>query len=238
MAKDNSNLNIYQKLAKIGESVEVMQKNTKAYGYNYVKEEDILAKITGLMKKYEISLIPGICHGTLKVEPYHYLKTKVTNKGEVIEEHVNEVLVSADTTWTWVNNAMPDEQITVSWTMVGQQSDASQSFGSGLTYSSRYFLLKYFNVATSNDDPDNWRSKQREAEEAEARAIAEGLIAEFDLLLREYLAKNEEASEEVKTYISKFIKSGNYTKITDPKLAKTLLEGFKATYLTKEEKGE
>lgn len=56
--------------------------------------------------------------------------------------------------------------------MVGQQADASQSFGSGLTYVYRYFPLKHFGVSTVEDDPDNWRAKQREAEEAENRAIA------------------------------------------------------------------
>ena len=47
--------------------------------------------------------------------------------------------------------------------MVGQQSDASQEFGSGLTYSSRYFLFKYFSIATSDADPDTLLKKQRAA---------------------------------------------------------------------------
>ena len=36
-------MNIYQKLAKIRKQVEIMKKDTKAYGYNYTKEESILA---------------------------------------------------------------------------------------------------------------------------------------------------------------------------------------------------
>ena len=173
-------LNIYQKLARIRKQVEVMKRDTKAYGYYYVKEEDVLAKVTAMMEKYHLSLIPGIVHGTMKVDPYTYKKTKTTARGDVFEENVNEVLVSADTVFTWVNDDNPEEQIRVDWAMVGQQADASQSFGSGLTYSNRYFLLKYFNVSTSNDDPDKWRSKQKEAEAAESKMIAEQIIKVVD----------------------------------------------------------
>ena len=163
---EQEQLNIYQKLAKIRKQVEVIQKNKRGYGYTYVSEEEILAKITVFMDKYHLSLVPGIVGGTTKVEPYPYKKTKTTKGGEIYEENVNEVLVSADMTWTWVNNDNPEEKVVVGWTLVGQQSDASQAFGSGLTYSDRYFLLKYFNVATTDDDPDAHRSKQRAAWEA------------------------------------------------------------------------
>lgn len=170
---EQEQLNIYQKLAKIRKQVEVIQKNKRGYGYTYVSEEEILAKITVFMDKYHLSLVPGIVGGTTKVEPYPYKKTKTTKGGEIYEENVNEVLVSADMTWTWVNNDNPEEKVVVGWTLVGQQSDASQAFGSGLTYSDRYFLLKYFNVATTDDDPDAHRSKQRAAEAAEDKMIAE-----------------------------------------------------------------
>lgn len=159
--------NIYQKLAKVRKQVEVIRKNKSGYGYKYVTEDEILAKISVFMDKYHLSLVPSIQSGTTRVEPYTYKKTKTTGKGEFYEENNNEILVSADMTWSWVNNDNPEERIDVSWALVGQQSDASQAFGSGLTYSSRYFLLKYFNIATPDDDPDNFRSKQRAAEAAE-----------------------------------------------------------------------
>ena len=95
MAGEIKELNIHQKLAKIREQVEVMKKDTKAYGYNYVKEEDILAKITAFMKKYDLSLIPGIVPGTTKVIPYSVKKTKGSGK-DIYEENVNEVLVYPD----------------------------------------------------------------------------------------------------------------------------------------------
>ena len=227
---EQEQLNIYQKLAKIRKQVEVIQKNKRGYGYTYVSEEEILAKITVFMDKYHLSLIPGIVGGTTKVDPYPYKKTKTTKGGEIYEENVNEVLVSADMTWTWVNNDNPEEKVVVGWTLVGQQSDASQAFGSGLTYSDRYFLLKYFNVATTDDDPDAHRSKQRAAEAAEDKMIAEQIIGTFDEVVKAFLKANESKAEDVKKFVSKYAKGGNYFAITESTLAAKLLDDFKETF--------
>lgn len=159
-------LNIYQKLAKIRKQVEVIQKNKSGYGYKYVSEDEILAKISAFMDKYSLSLIPSVVSNSGTVSPYNTKKTRSTQDGQIYEENVNEVLVSADMVFTWVNNDNPQERVDVPWILVGHQSDGSQSFGSGLSYAMRYFLLKFFNIATPDDDPDKWRSKQRAAGEA------------------------------------------------------------------------
>lgn len=203
--------NIYQKLAKVRKQVEVIRKNKSGYGYKYVTEDEILAKISVFMDKYHLSLVPSIQPGTTRVEPYTYKKTKTTGKGEFYEENNNEILVSADMVWSWVNNDNPEERIDVSWALVGQQGDASQAFGSGLTYSSRYFLLKYFNIATPDDDPDNFRSKQRAAEAAEDKMIAEGIIQSFDETVKHFLESNKDKAEDVKKFVSKYAKGVSHS---------------------------
>lgn len=65
--------NIYQKLAKVRKQVEVIRKNKSGYGYKYVTEDEILAKISVFMDKYHLSLVPSIQSGTTRVEPYTYL---------------------------------------------------------------------------------------------------------------------------------------------------------------------
>lgn len=231
---EQQNLNIYQKLAKIRKQVEVIQRNKKGYGYTYVSEDEILAKISGFMDKYALSLIPSVVHNSSIVSPYSTKKTKSTNKGEIYEENVNEVLVSADMVFTWVNNENPEERVDVPWILVGHQSDGSQSFGSGLSYAMRYFLLKFFNIATPDDDPDKWRSKQRAAGAAEDKMIAEEIISSFDMLVKDYLASNPDKAEEVKKFVAKYVKGGNYFAITESVLASKLIADFKETFKIKE----
>lgn len=228
-------MNIYQKLAKIRKNAEVIQKNKAGYGYKYVTDDELLAKITGFMDKYGVSLIPSVTSGTMSVEPYTYKKTKQTKDrdGNPIwyEENVNEVMVHGDMQYTWVNNDNPEEKIVVDWHLVGHQGDGSQSFGSALTYSMRYFLLKYFSIATPDDDPDNWRSKQKAAEAAESKAIAAQFIEQVNSLVTEYLATNPKQKETVKEFICQYVKSGDYFKITEPNLAAKLLEDFKTKFI-------
>ena len=220
-------LNLYQKLAKIRRRVEVVQKNKAGYGYTYVTDSELLAKITGAMESNNVSLIPRVVPGTFHVNPYTYEKTK---KG--VTETVNELLVSADMVFKWVNNDNPDEYIEVPWALVGHQSDASQSFGSALTYSYRYFLLKYFGVATPDDDPDAWRSKQKAAEAEEDRVLAEQIIETLDKSVREFLRENSNKAAEVKDLMTKYVKDANYKKITEPALAQKLLDDFSNSFLT------
>ncbi len=220
-------LNIYQKLAKIRKQVEVIQKNKSGYGYKYVTDEEILAKITGFMEKYELSLLPGIVPCSTEVIPYSTKKTKTTKDGKIYEENVNEVLIRSDMTFTWVNNANPEERIEVPWALIGHQSDGSQSFGSGLTYSMRYFLLKYFNVSTPEDDPDKWRSKQKAAEVEEDKAVAEEIVKEVDTVIKAYLVNNPNKGEEIKKFVGKYVKGGNYFNISESVLAAKLLEDLK-----------
>ena len=222
-------LNLLQKLAKIRKVVEVLQKDKQGYGYKYVTEEQILSKITGLMDRLGVSLLPGIVPGTTVMEPYHYEKTKATKDGKVYQEQVNEILIKADTTWTWVDNANPEDRISIPWSLVGQQSDASQAFGSGLSYSSRYFLLKYFNVSTTEDDPDNWRTKQKEAEDAEQHEIAKGIVEQIKAKLSRYIAKHPEAEKDVIAVIKQHVfergkPSTNYLTIKDPIIATKLMD--------------
>lgn len=232
---DVESLNIYQRLALIRKQVEVVQKDKSGYGYKYVSDDELLARITSFMDKYHISLIPSIDKGTLKAEPYTYYKTKKaenkqTGEVTVYKEDVNEVLVQGDMTYYWINNDNPTEQVGVPWGLVGQQSDGSQAMGSGLTYSMRYFLLKYFNVATPEDDPDRWRSKQKAAADAEDKAIAESIIKIADVEIRNYLAKHEEATEAVGKFARKYVKSGNYLSITDSAMAQNFLDAFRENF--------
>ena len=183
-----TNLNLYQKLAKIRMIADVAAKDKRGFNYSYADITQILAKVTAGMNKYGVSLIPGIVHESFDVQKVELRNTKVNKKGEIYEDVSTEMLVSADMEFTWVNNDDPSETIIVPWVMTGSQSDPSQATGSGLTYCTRYFLTNYFQIAQKDvQDVDEYRSKQKEAELAEKKAIAASIIEEFDLLMKKFL---------------------------------------------------
>lgn len=156
---ENHDMNLHQKLLKIANMAGALQRTKAAYGYKYVPEEDIQAKVTAGMQKYGVMLYHSVVPGTLKVVPFTY-----TNKSN---KTCNEVIVYADTIYTWVNTDNPEERIENTWVFVGQMEDAAQAFGAAETYANRYYLMKSLQLATTESDPDNYRSKQQQAEDFE-----------------------------------------------------------------------
>lgn len=227
MAAEKKAMNIYQKLAALREKVEVIQRNKSGYNYTYVSEDEIMARISVGMKQQGLSLIPNIVPGTTQVSQLRYEKTKFTKTGTPYEEHITEHVVSADMTYTWVNNENPEEQVVVPWAMIGQQADASQAFGSGLSYTARYFLLKYFNVATPEDDPDEFRRKQKASEEEETARITKEMVETLDAMVKKALQDKVCTPAQVKAFMEKNgVTGGNYFKIKEQKQLADLLESF------------
>lgn len=215
-----------------------MVKDKAGYNYTYVGIDSILARVSTGMKQQGLSLIPSIIPGTLRVEPHEFIKTKTDkNTKEVYDSKEMEMVVSADMNFRWVNDDNPEEYIDVPWVITGSQEDPSQALGSALTYCSRYFMLNYFQIAQPDNDVDRYRSKQREAEEAENKAIVEEIIKTIDEMSKDYVANAsdmEAAKKALLEVTSKYVKGGNYRKIDNPNLAAKLLQEFKDTFLTKE----
>lgn len=227
-------LNLIQKLAKIRAIADVVSKEKRGYNYNYADITTILANVTAGMKKYGVSLIPSIVPSTTEVTQNVVRNTKVDKTGKTYEQVTTEMLVKADMIFKWVNDENPDEFIEVPWFVTGSQSDPSQAFGSGLTYCTRYFLTSFFEIAQPDSDVDAYRSKQKAAEASEEKTIAANLIAQFDTLLKTFLADHQNKADAVKKFIAKYAKNANYFAIKDPNLAAKLLDDFKNTYLTEE----
>jgi len=224
-------LNLVQKLAKIRAISDVVSKEKKGYNYSYADITTILANITAGMKKYGVSLIPSIVPGTSEVIQNVVVNTKFDKTGKAYDQTVTEMLVKADMVFKWVNDEKPDDYIEVPWVVTGSQGDPSQALGSGLTYCTRYFLCNYFQIAQADSDVDTYRSKQKAAEASEDKAIAEGIIEQFDTILKKYLADHQDKTDDVKKFISKFAKNANYLAIKEPALASKLLEDFQKTFL-------
>ena len=226
-------LNLVQKLAKIRAISDAVSKDKKRHNYKYEDITCILAKVTAGMKKYNLSLKPGIVPGTADVQQSTIVNTKFDKTGKPYEQTSTEMLVKADMVFKWVNDDDPNDYIDVPWVVTGSQSDPSQALGSGLTYCTRYFLCNFFQIAQPETDVDEYRSKQKEAEKSEDKAIAEDIIGEFDKVVRQFLSDNPDQSDEVKKFISKYAKGGNYFAIKEPALASNLLSSFNEKFIKK-----
>lgn len=158
------------------------------------------------MKKYGVSLIPQIVPETANVKQLVTSTTKFTKTGDAYEAKSSEMLVTADMIFRWVDDANPKDFIDVPWFVTGSQGDPSQALGSGLTYCTRYFLCNYFQIAQADSDVDAYRSKQKEAEVSEDKAIAEEIISQFDGVVRKFLADHPDKSDDVKTFVKAICK--------------------------------
>lgn len=231
---EEKQMNLVQKLAKIRETSGVVSKSKKGFGYTYADITDILANVTAGMKRYGVSLIPTIVPGTSHVGPVTIETKKVDKTGKLVEQVTTEMVYTADMVFRWVNDDDPGEVIEVPWFVTGSQSDPSQAMGGGLTYTQRQFLTAYFQIAQPDSDPDSYRTKQKEAERAEEKALASKITEEFDGVARLYLADHPYKRDELNKFVSRFVKNMDYTSITNPELAAKMLNEFRKTYIKEE----
>ena len=212
-------LNLHQKLAKIRKMTEVIQKNRKGFNYKYTSIDEILARVTAGMNKYNVSLYPRITPGSEVVEPYTYGKTKFTKDGQMYEETNNEF---------------------TPWFIAGSQSDPAQAVGSGLTYGLRQFLTQFFQIATlDGEDPDAWRSKQRFAEGEEDRAIAGKIVEQIHTFVTTYLASHPDDKQKIIVLTKKYVRengkpSANYYAVETSAQAAELFDALKKEFSNKE----
>lgn len=136
-------MNLYQKLVELQKSADIFVKDSKSYAYKYVSGSQVLSTIKETKDKLGLLLIPSVTETTTEKIDKNYL-------------------VKGTMTYTWVNAENPEEVLTTNWALFGAQDDISKAFGSALTYSERYFLLKFLGIPTDDEDPDAKESKPKE----------------------------------------------------------------------------
>lgn len=150
-------LNLFQKLVEIRKNIPVIHKDAKGYNnnYQYVTGSQLLIAIKDTMNHYGVLLFPKIItrdHTTRQYKSY---------KGKELTEYT----VFGEMSYTWMNADNPEETLEIPFAYAGSQDDMARAFGSALTYAERYFLIKFFNIPTDNEDPDgrnynNYREQQ------------------------------------------------------------------------------
>jgi hypothetical protein len=172
-----------EKLMELKKLVSIMKKDSEGHGYNYVSEESILLALNDKMIELRIKLTPRFVPGTLYSEVVNYQNAKGQPK--------TDVLVRSELQFIWKDIKTGETEV-VDWGLLGQQADGSQALGSGLTYANRYFLLKYFNVTTSNDDPDKIRSAiAAEEERKKISAVQTKIKKAYEKIVQKYQTKEK-----------------------------------------------
>ncbi len=141
-------MNIYQKLLKIQQAVMGLgkDKDTKSpqnpNGYAYVTGAKVLDNIKPLMNELGLLLKQEVLSSTNLRMDYN---TKFGSK--------TEILTKLDMRFTWIDTETGEKDENLFG--ANGQNDYEKGYGSALTYAERYFLLKYFHIATDEDDIDN-----------------------------------------------------------------------------------
>ena len=135
-------LNLYQKLLEIQKSIIGLGKDGASFGYKYVTGSKALEHIKPLMNQYGIILKQEVLSITNTRQDY-----------QVKSGSKSEILTCTTQKFTWVDceSGEKDENLFAA----NGQNDWEKGLGSALTYAERYFLLKYFHIATDEDDIDN-----------------------------------------------------------------------------------
>lgn len=218
----DTKLNIHQKIIELKKGVSVFVKDKKAFNYTYVDGTQIYNKIKDHMNELGLLLIPQVKHSAKNYQIFEY--TTVDKYGK--EKRNIEYIVELPMVYEWVNAEDPEDSITCHWAMYGQQDDISKAFGSGLTYSERYFLLKFMGIPTPDDDPDAKPPKKPIEKPAQLTGV-DALIADIEKTCKDLSTKIDKAliGKAIQTHhITNGEPSANYNSIKDEKIAKLVLE--------------
>lgn len=144
-------MNLWEKMSQISSEVEAvfkdMQVGGNSYGYKAVGVEQVITKVNDKMTKYGVVIYPTN-------QKINFIDEEVLKKDGTVG--INRV-VNAEIEYTVVNIHKPDEKIVTFGFAQGLDSGDKAS-GKANTYCYKYVLLRLFNIAVLNEDPDKTHS--------------------------------------------------------------------------------
>lgn len=141
---------IYLKLLDLQKAVVGLTKDKNGNSYQYVSGDKILSIVRPKMDKLGLILIPEVIDSNFTRQEYS------TKNGQKVE-----MFCSLKMRFTWVDSES-GETLECEWASSGM-NNWDKGLGSALTYGERYFLLKFFHVATDKDDVDAPKTEEEEA---------------------------------------------------------------------------
>lgn len=212
MSEEKKELNLFQKIADVKANIDGFTKDAKSYNYSYVSGSQVLHRIRNKMIENNLLLVP-------KTSEENYKQIDVTrfNKKAGREITTSEFIVEMKLTYVWINADKPEEQFEVTFYAVGQQDDVSKAHGTALTYAERYFLMKFFNIPTDEDDADA-KEKQEKYSKPNVQKVGElkqDIFSFIDLM-------KERGREITEEQVKKELNITDYTKLSNGQIANAI----------------
>lgn len=149
--------NIYQKIVEVRKKIPYIKKDGQGYGHIYAKESTILGIISEEMNNQGLILYQEIMS-------IQNVPITITAKDKTTKEVTG---IKVDLVYAWID-ADSKESFSVRQVLQDSSGDV-QACGGILTYGMRYFLLKFFNIATDKDDPDAFDRKMDSFKDEESK---------------------------------------------------------------------
>lgn len=149
MDADKSNQNVMglcRKLIEIRKTCTYLKKDNQGYQFKYVSSSQTLGTLRSKMDELGLLLVPAV--------KWHNVTEHTSSKGN------KEFFTELEVEFTWMD-AETGESLTCPFYAQGIDS-GEKGVGKAMTYAEKYFMLKFFNIATDKDDPDAFQSKYSE----------------------------------------------------------------------------
>jgi hypothetical protein len=147
-------ISLYKKLHTIQSRIMGLGKDKSANSYKYVTGDKVLEHVKPLMNELGLILKQELVSIENTRQDYRVGISNTSPEGRPKSEVLSKVMMK----FTWVDTETGDTDENLFG--ANGQNDWDKGVGSALTYGERYFLLKYFHIATDEDDIDNPERKK------------------------------------------------------------------------------
>lgn len=161
-------MSIYKKLLEVQRRIAGLGKDGAGDKYQYVTGNKLLNVVRPLMDENGLLLITEVKEAEFTRQDYN------TSKGQK-----SEMFCSLKMLFTWVD-ADTGERLPCDWASSGM-NNWDKSIGSAQTYGERLFIMKFFHIATDEDDVDAVKTPQEELTDQQAVDYINSLASVDDL---------------------------------------------------------
>lgn len=160
-------MSLFEKLLEISKSVDYMQKTESGnQGAKYVDPAVLLKKIRVKMNEQGVILTPELSDSTID-QIAMPTRNNSSAMGFIFKTSVKYTFIDVES----------GDKLEVPWFATGKHGqDPAMAGGAALTYFERYFLLKFFQIPTSKDDPEFFARKTKEPEPPKTVQIGEANV--------------------------------------------------------------